>query len=186
MLERIIDEVKRSIDNECFIAALALALTIPDICGKAEYPNSGVTDRYIKWFNTYIGAYEKPSDPYGTDMPYSSGELIYNLRNSMLHQGTPGLDASKVKEERCKVNEFVLTISNEFDSGVSCVSYGANNAIVNRMLEVNVVTLCSKLCAVAKVYYAENQNKFDFLQFELKDIRHAYDGLFIEVKASDK
>lgn len=40
MLMRIIDEMKRSIDNECFIAALMLALSIPDICGKAEYPDT--------------------------------------------------------------------------------------------------------------------------------------------------
>ena len=35
MLLKIIDEIKKSIDNECFIAALTLALTKPDIRGRA-------------------------------------------------------------------------------------------------------------------------------------------------------
>ena len=185
MLCRIIDEIIKSIENECFIAALALALTIPDICGKAEYPSANIAERYIKWYNKYIGDYEKCPDPYGTDMPYTSGELVYNLRNSLLHQGTPNVDASKVKEERCRIDKLVLTISRAYDRGTSMVSYGKGCTITERMLEVNIVNLCSKLCATAKGYYAENKNKFDFFQYELKDIRHAYDGLFLESRTDD-
>ena len=178
MLNRIIEEVKKSIENECFIAALALALTIPDICGKAEYPSAKNYDRYTKWYNDFVGKDKRFSDPWGADMPYSSGELIYNLRNSMLHQGTPNINASKVKEERCKVDKFVLTISSIFDSGLSGVSYGQDLKITKRTLEINIVDLCSVLCSKAEEYYAENQSKFDFFQYELKDMRHAYDGLF--------
>lgn len=38
MINRITDEMKKCVENECYIAALALALTLPDTCGKAEYP----------------------------------------------------------------------------------------------------------------------------------------------------
>lgn len=185
MLIRIVDEVKKSIDNECFMAALALALTIPDVCGKAEYPDGGNGERYIRWYNMYVGKYEKPSDPYGEDMPYSSGEIVYNLRNSFLHQGTPNIDVTKVKEERCKVNQFVLTISDIIDSGTSRVSYGLENNITERMLEINIVNLCSKLCSAAKSYYSENKDKFSFFKFELKDIRYAYSSLFCEKSESE-
>ena len=179
MLMRIIDEMKRSIDNECFIAALMLALSIPDICGKAEYPDTEkIAVRYIKWYDTYVGKYEKPSNPYGSDMPYSSGELIYNLRNSMFHQGTPNIDAGKVKEERCKVDEFRLTISDVADGGTSCVSYGQGLKVQKRILEVNIVNLCSKLSAAAKTYYSTNRHKFDFFNYELRDIRFSYSSLF--------
>ena len=115
MLIQIIDEIKKSIDNECYIAALMLALSIPDVCGKAEYPYASITKRYIQWYNTYVGKYEKPLSPYGDDMPYASGELIYNLRNSLFHQGTPNIDVEKVKEERCRVDEFRLTINDVSD-----------------------------------------------------------------------
>ncbi len=59
MLLNIIDEVNKSLDNNLYFAALSLVLTIPDICGKAEYPNKGVGERYITWFDEHIGQYEE-------------------------------------------------------------------------------------------------------------------------------
>lgn len=178
MLHKIIDEIKKSIDNECFIAALTLALTIPDICGKAEYPNANITERYIRWYNVYIGEHERISDPYGADMPYSSGELIYNLRNSLFHQGTPNIDVTRIKEERCKVDQFILTISDVADSGMSRISYGKKYEITERMLEINIVNLCSKLSTTANIYYLNNKEKFNFFQYKLQDIRSSYSELF--------
>ena len=177
MLNRIIDEIQKSIDNECFIAALALALTIPDICGKAEYPKLSNTKRYIQWYNEYIGKYEKPPHPEAEDMPYLSGEVVYNLRNTLLHQGTPNVDKNRIKEERCKVDHFVLTISASYDGGSSGVnSYGIDPdtkepKLVVRNMTVNIVNLCDKITRVARNYYQKNQDKFDFFDYELKDIR---------------
>ena len=69
MIEQIVKEINTCLENECFLSALGMALTLPDICGKAEYPTDGVTKRYIKWTNEYISAYEKDDSPYGIDMP---------------------------------------------------------------------------------------------------------------------
>ena len=189
MLNRIIDEVKKCIENECFIAALALALTIPDICGKAEYPDMRKSKRYINWYTSYIGKYEKPVDKYGADVPYSSGELIYKLRCSMLHQGSPGISPDDVKdfeEEQCKVDEFVLTISSKYDTGFSRVTYDKDFAVKERMLEVNIICLCNRICAASMKYYLENKEKFNFFNYQLNDIRHAYDGLFTVVDTDDQ
>ena len=178
MLNRIIDEIEKSIKNEYFIAALALALTIPDICGKAEFPNEkSINSRYIRWYNEYIGQYEKSIYSEYAEMPYVSGEVVYNLRNALLHQGTPNVDKSKIREERCKVDHFVLTISASHDGGSSGVNaYGLNPdgnepELVVRYMTVNIVNLCDKLTRVARKYYEENQDKFDFFDYELKDIR---------------
>ena len=172
MLIWIIDEIEKSIENECYIAALALALTIPDICGKAEFPHEKSTSaRYIRWYNEYVGKYEKPANPEGQDMPYESGEIVYNLRNSLLHQGNPSIEPKKVKEESCKVDRFKLSISTPFDGGYSMVAYGLGCEITERVLEINIVNLCHKLCATAKGYYNENNEKFDFFDYEINDKR---------------
>ena len=39
MMDRLIDEIYVNMNNNCFLTALSTALSIPDICGKAEYPN---------------------------------------------------------------------------------------------------------------------------------------------------
>ena len=84
-----IDDITFCLEHERYIAALSLALTLPDICGKAEFPMDGATRRYIKWFNQFITQYKKSTSPYSDDMPYLSGETVYNLRNAFLHSGNP-------------------------------------------------------------------------------------------------
>lgn len=40
-----------------------------------------------------------------------------------------------------------------------------------RTLEINIVNLCCKLCLVAKSYYNDNKERFDFFQYDLQDKR---------------
>ena len=64
MLLKIIDDVNKALDAECYFSALSLVLTIPDICGKAEFPEKGPTRRYIDWFDKHIAKYEQCSCEY--------------------------------------------------------------------------------------------------------------------------
>lgn len=48
MILRIIDETEKALSHDLYFAALNLALTLPDICGKAEYPNLRTGERYKK------------------------------------------------------------------------------------------------------------------------------------------
>ena len=72
MIEKLIRDINKSLDNDCYFAALLMALILPDICWKAKYPADGVTKRYITWYNEYIGNYEKPTSKYDEDMLYLS------------------------------------------------------------------------------------------------------------------
>lgn len=38
MVDRIVKEINICLENDCYISALGMALTLPDICGKANYP----------------------------------------------------------------------------------------------------------------------------------------------------
>lgn len=119
MILSLIDDINKALDAESYFSALALVLTLPDICGKAEYPNKKTTQRYKEWYDEYIGQFEQsPScKRKKTSMPYLSGEVVYSLRNSFLHQGTPNIDESRIKEESNQINNFQLVIEskNEFD-----------------------------------------------------------------------
>lgn len=171
MLNRIVEEVYRSIDNECYIAALTLALTIPDICGKAEFPEEKSTKkRYIYWYDRHVGYTEAVSNPF-RPMPYASGEVVYSLRNSVLHQGTPNIEIKNIKEERNVVDKFTLTIADAYDGGGSHYSIGWDGKVRNRTLEINIVNLCIKLCRVAEGHYKTCPEAFDFFNYELIDKR---------------
>ena len=57
MIKDIIEDIKLDVDNKAYFSALALTLTIPDICGKIEYKNLNDKEKYIKWFNEWIYKY---------------------------------------------------------------------------------------------------------------------------------
>ena len=39
MIKQLLKEIDACVQNNCFYTALMAALTIPDACGKIEYPN---------------------------------------------------------------------------------------------------------------------------------------------------
>lgn len=50
MIDRIVHEIRMALSHELYLSALALALTLPDTCGKAEYPNEDYNGvRYKNW-----------------------------------------------------------------------------------------------------------------------------------------
>lgn len=163
-----IQEIKKCLELDCYYAALSLSLTLPDICGRAEYPEESVTKRYTQWYNQYIGKFERPQSPYSEDMPYLSGEVLYNLRNSFLHTGNPNIEKEKVKEELCRIDEFNLVLGRTAYGDTSCVSYGQNMVIKCRAYSVDVRELCIKLYKVAESFYKANIEKFDFFHYNIE------------------
>ena len=51
MIEHIIEEINHCLKNDLQIAALTMALTLPDTCGKVYLPQEKVGKRYIDWYN---------------------------------------------------------------------------------------------------------------------------------------
>lgn len=178
MIEKLVEDINKALDNNAYFSALSLALTLPDICGKAEYPNAKPSRRYIDWYNEYVGKYEKcPCEHCKTNpMPYLSGEIVYSLRNSFLHQGTPNINSNKINESSNKIDDFILVIEkkNDFDiySDLACISTSYCNKDClgeKRTYRVNIRRLCLILTLCAKGYFKENREKFDFIKFSIVD-----------------
>ena len=55
MIDTYVNDIKRSLSNRLYYPALSLALTLPDICGSVEFPNKQIHERYIRWYDVYIG-----------------------------------------------------------------------------------------------------------------------------------
>lgn len=175
MLLKLIDDMNKALDNDCFFSALSLALTLPDICGMAKYPNKKVGERYIDWYDEYIGQYEKsPEEENREQTPYLSGEVVYRLRCCFLHQGNPNIDKDKIKEERCKIDRFVLMTEKKKDfnilADVAFTVGDESTGGAHRTFFVNVRRLCFIISTCAKAYYNECPEKFDFWNFEVVDV----------------
>ena len=163
--------MNRALDANCYLAALSIALTLPDICGKAAFPaETKVSRRYINWFDEHIGVYEKNLSGGKSDdeIPYLSGEVVYQLRNSVLHQGTPNVEKDAIKKSQNKIDNFQLVIEqkNKFDI------YSDSAGIINnkyREYRVNVRRLCLIVSKTAACYYNDNKEKFNFFNFSILD-----------------
>lgn len=60
-MNEVIESIEDALDKECWIPALALALTLPDTCGSIEYPemvnNKGrrlSKRQYLAWFKEHV------------------------------------------------------------------------------------------------------------------------------------
>ena len=182
MVNELIKEINQCLDNGCVMAGLSLALTLPDICGKAIYPKSKPSDRYVKWFDEYIGQYEHDDKLIRVDMPYLiSGELVYSLRNSILHQGNPNIDGKKFG-----IIYFELLYNQQEGAHVVLWKSEAeiikdengNDKEINKKITVNVRYLCQMICKLAKVCYKENKDKFNFFNYKLVDIDYRTRHIF--------
>ena len=169
MVNKLIKEINFALDNDLYFVALNTALTLPDICGKAEYPNisdSTPGKRYKKWYQEYIGQYEKPNDNvYNDGMPYLDDNTVYQLRCSLLHQGNPN-----VGKEKTGIDKFILTIESKNEFGVyTDASSMSLDVIPYKTYTVSVRRLCFILCQCASKYYEENKQKFNFFNYKIID-----------------
>ena len=171
MVDRIVRDIRGALDNNLFFAALNSALTLPDICGKAEYPSERSSKRrYIDWYDKEIGLYEKnPRQNGQEEMPYLSGQVMYSLRCAMLHSGEPNINGDSVRQNT-EIDKFTLVIqkAQPFDiySDSSSIMDWAGEHI--RSYRMNVHRICLIICAVAEAYYRDNKDKFHF-DYEIID-----------------
>lgn len=92
--------IEQALSDENWYAALALALTLPDICGRIQNPGLTSRKRYISWYDTYLlkkYLYKGSGD--FPDMLYLSGSDCYALRCAFLHSGSGDIsyqDATQV------------------------------------------------------------------------------------------
>lgn len=154
MINAIVKEIYEALDQGLDMVALMSALALPDICGKAEYPELKPKERYIKWFDTFVGDYERDQEDIRTNMPYPSGEIIFDLRCALLHEGNPTVN----KEKQNLVSFKLLKTKDMMHGGASSVDSNGEN----RTLEIAIYNLCWKICRLSEWHYNNNKDKYKF------------------------
>lgn len=113
-------------------------------------------------YDEEIGKYEKnPEDK--ENMPYLSGEVIYSLRCSLLHEGNPNMNNDSLRTD-LPIDHFSLVIERAkpfdiYSDSSSIANFGDKNI---REYSMNVRRVCMILCNVAESFYKENKEKFHF------------------------
>jgi hypothetical protein len=131
----LIDSVIKSLQNKNWYAALTLTLTLPDICGKIEYPKIISSKRYSKWFDKYVKSkYTKEVGPAHKIRIFLNGKDCYALRCSYLNQGTSPIFFQKVRD-----------VLDDFQFVVPPEGFLLHCNQVNKILQLQVEDFCTDI-----------------------------------------
>ena len=169
-MEHISKSIEACVAARNWHAALALALTIPDICGQIEYPewagpgNTG--KRYPKWFDTWVRERLFRIGHAGKEFPMS-GDDCYALRNAYLHTGVK--EARPPNQTGYKL--IVPTAGNL--ANMSTSGTGDDESIV---LYVGTEPLCAGICAGAREWAESIIKRRPESQAEIDNLLNIVEG----------
>lgn len=139
-MKNFLQAIEKSLANENWYSALFLALTLPDICGKIEFPDKNSSKRYIEWFEKYMTRYL-------INVPATD---FYALRCAILHEGTDNI----MEQEKRKVLEHYIFITKgaHLNSFFDCNIKGENTSF----LQLNVERFCKDIGFAVQAWMDEN------------------------------
>ncbi|WP_241331235.1 hypothetical protein [Burkholderia cenocepacia] len=98
-MKRFTDAVRNAVAQENWYSALAIALTLPDLCAKLETPNEGSRVRYVRWYGEWVEAkYTFHAGLERTRHVFLTGLDCYALRCSYLHEGGGDIQNQRARE----------------------------------------------------------------------------------------
>lgn len=135
-MQRFIEATKAAVATGNWYAALALALTMPDICGRLETPTVGSQTRFLAWFEkfllqTYQGVVGADRSPHA----FLYGADCYALRCGFLHQGEFDIDDQRAQEV---LERFHFTAPRQ---GIT-----VHRNQVGNVLQLQVDVFCNEVC----------------------------------------
>jgi hypothetical protein len=138
-MQHLIDAVRHAIQEKNWYAALATALTMPDIAGKLDGRTGGSQARFVTWFNDYMRP--KYTDLIGSGVSqkshvFLSGNDCYALRCAYLHQGEFDITTQKAKD-----------VLDHFKFVAPFPGRLIHRNQTNNVLQLQVDVFCEEMCA---------------------------------------
>ena len=145
-MEKILDSIQKSLDNQNWYSALVLSLIVPDICSKLEGDDKSSSKRYPDWFNKYLG--EKYFN-------FLSGDDCYSLRCSFLHEGIGNIENQSRKDV---LDHIVFTPNGGHCSKISNCNFGNSKYNNKEILKLSTFQFCQDIISAAKEWLTDVKN----------------------------
>ncbi|PTR16110.1 hypothetical protein C8R31_102124 [Nitrosospira sp. Nsp2] len=98
-MHQFVTATKAAVAQGNWYAALAIALTMPDICGRTENPSKNSRARFVDWYDRFLlKRYQANIGPNRALHTFLSGLDCYALRCAFLHQGEFGIDDQRARQ----------------------------------------------------------------------------------------
>lgn len=139
-LELILGDIERAIEAKIWYAALAVSLSLPDVCSLLELPaeQSWSKDwKYAGWFDRNLPNY----------LPLFSGQDCYRLRGGILHN-------AKIRKDESRWDYIALTTSDSPMRMHLCVSRN-NGGTKESALTLDIEIFCQDIVAATRKWYEQ-------------------------------
>jgi hypothetical protein len=144
-MQQILIAVRKGLEQQNWYCSLSEALAIPDICGWLETRNPKSQERYVRWFDHYVGGkYIAEVGPEHVRTVFLSGRDCYALRCAFLHQGSEDITAQRGKET---VERFQFVVPPK--------GWMVHNNRLNNKLQLQVDRFCEDIVEGAERWLAE-------------------------------
>ncbi|MGK5079659.1 hypothetical protein [Janthinobacterium sp. HLX7-2] len=148
-MKHLIDATRFALKDENWYAALALALTLPDICGRIAYPQLKKMSekRTTLWFDKYLAPYYKIG--VSANIQLMRGGDFYALRCAYLHQGEfdlVGHNAAKI------VKKFIFHSPKAGGSHKNMKTDGidGNGLPINPVVQLDISNFSEEVCVAVE------------------------------------
>ena len=163
-MKQTIAAIRDAVAKECWLPALALALTIPDVLGQVAYPelvnnrgNRLVGQQYRRWFHEnvehHFADHTGYDDNWNAKRPYFTADMCYKLRCEILHAGNDDIafEYGDREEDRDYEYDFELRVNacNSFGSWW-VTPYGGERVTEHVRVCIDIKTLYDALCEEAE------------------------------------
>jgi len=133
-MDALFTAIETSIEQENWHAAIALSLTIPDICARLEDPRNKSKGAYIGWFERHLqSTYESRYRP----EPFINAADFYALRCAFLHAGVDELTQQPVRDRLSRIRFSTV---------------GPHIAQINDVLVLHPRNFCQEVLAAARAW----------------------------------
>lgn len=139
--------VRLALSDSNWYGALTIALTLPDICGRLEYPTDTSKKRYVNWYNRYLLPTYTSNVGNNTTHVFLSGEDCYALRCSYLHEGIDDITAQNARKA---LDNFHFVSPRQ--------GWYIHRNQVNGTLQLQVDKFCEELCTAVEEWMQEMES----------------------------
>ncbi|GMB00457.1 hypothetical protein [Pelosinus sp. IPA-1] len=147
-MEELIASIEKSLDSKNWYAALAVALILPDICGKNDNPKKSSSERYKLWFDTYVKRCYMIQESIGSAS--ISGGDCYAIRCALLHEFSEDLSSHKARQILAKY---------KFCSPNANFSYSFKIKESGCEIAIRVDEFCNNICMGVRKWIEESKSK---------------------------
>jgi hypothetical protein len=143
-MQHFVGATRAAVSHRNWHAAVSLALTLPDICGRIESPSMDSQARFVAWYDRFLlKRYQRAVGPTGQIHTFLCASDCYALRRAFPHQGEFGIDDQRAQQA---LENFHFTAPR---SGAVIHMNRSNNT-----LQLQVDVFCRDVCDAVEEWLA--------------------------------